>query len=103
MTERSIDLKRKNPTCFENGKITLSDVTKRRSDVTKRRRRAETFEAGQEIHGGQPDNTKPGELGLADTVVQRCRKSVLEDVFSTNARVKKSYNAICLQEISDFL
>jgi len=42
-----------------------------------RRRREETFQAAQEIHGGTSQDQTPGELGLMETVIKNCSDRVV--------------------------
>lgn len=64
---RSVKLRRKTPT------------TTHSSERVARKRRRETYEAAQKIHGGNTANGEPGEVGLVDTVVKRCRTSLVAD------------------------
>ena len=54
-----------------------------------RKRIRETYEAAQKIHGGSKENREPGETGLVDTVIKRCRTSfVAEEVIKLRKIMK---------------
>ena len=49
-----------------------------------RKRRKETFDAAQKIHGGTPETEVPGAVGIIDTALVKCSKSILVDVMSAD-------------------
>ena len=82
LSEKALQNRRKNPTSFENGKVTLKPVSLRQ-------RRKETFRAAQEIHGGSEDSFVPGSVGMIDAALSKCSQNVLIDVMHANNKMNK--------------
>lgn len=74
---RSVKLRRKTPTKSNS------------SERMARKRRRETYEAAQKIHGGSTVNgdLEPGEVGLVDTVIKKCRTSLVADKVMKSRRI----------------
>ena len=68
---------------FENGKLMSCP-----SVAGKRRK--ETFDFAQKIHGGSPESQLPAAVGIIDTVLNTCSCSVLVDMLSESNKIKSS-------------
>lgn len=55
-----------------------------------RKRRKETFDAAQKIHGGTPETEMPGAVGIVDTALVKCSKSISVDVMSADKKFNQS-------------
>ncbi|RUA06489.1 MAG: hypothetical protein DSY43_01895 [Gammaproteobacteria bacterium] len=64
---------------MKEGKLTLSAATARR-------RRNEVYKAAEAVHGSTKTST---DIGLADTVVNKCSTATINNVFSSNSKFRK--------------
>lgn len=55
-----------------------------------RKRRKETFDAAQKIHGGTPETEVPGAVGIVNTALVKCSKSILVDIMSADKKFNQS-------------
>jgi hypothetical protein len=83
MSDRSIAIRKKTPTRFENGKLTSCPAVARK-------RRKETFDFAQKVHGGGPESQLPGSVGIIDTMLEKCSHSVLVDMVSSNKKFNRT-------------
>jgi len=79
LSSQSIRNRKKNKTDFVDGRVTIGESVGRK-------RRRETFEAAEEIHGG---TKRAASIGLIDTVLNRCSDRILTDVMCSSKRSKK--------------
>lgn len=72
---RSVKLRSANPT------------TAYTSERVARKRRRETYEAAQQIHGGSDVDGGPGEAGLVDTVMKKCGSCLVAEEVMKSKRI----------------
>jgi hypothetical protein len=83
MSDRSIAIRKKTPTRFENGKLTSCAAVGRK-------RRKETFDFAQKVHGGGAESQLPGSVGIIDTMLEKCSHSVMVDMLSSNKKFNRT-------------
>ncbi|XP_048587782.1 uncharacterized protein LOC116608628 isoform X2 [Nematostella vectensis] len=76
LNEKAVYMRRKNPTCFTEGGVMQP------GERTIRSRRAETYRASQEIHGGS------AEVGLVDAALVKCSEKVISQGIERNKRIR---------------
>ena len=81
LTEKAVQVTKRYPTGFQDGKLTGS--------LRSCRKRRETFAAAQKIHGSSVGSSLPGAVGLLDTALDKCNQGLLVDVLSANKKFNK--------------
>jgi hypothetical protein len=61
------------------------------TDRVARNRRRETFQLAQKVHGGSPKQTAPAEVELIDTVIKKCKPSLVAEMVTSNRRILKEF------------
>lgn len=95
LSDRSVKIRRKFPTMFENGKLTSCPSIARK-------RRKETFDLAQKIHGGGPDSEIPGSIGIIDTALNKCTSNVLVDVLAASKRFHSVLPKIYKKKLKEY-
>ena len=54
------------------------------------KRRKETFNFAQKVHGGGPESQLPGSVGIIDTTLNKSSSGALVDMLSTNKKFNSS-------------
>lgn len=95
LSDRSVKMRRKFPTMFEHGKLTICPSVARK-------RRKETFDFAQKIHGGGPDSEIPGSVGIIDTALNKCTSNVLVDVLAGSKRFHTVFPKIYKKKLKEY-
>ena len=95
LSEKAVQGRRRFPTLYKNGRITLSPSCARE-------RRKETFNVAQSIHGGSSTFQNPGAIGLIDTVLHKCTNNQLNVVSSSKKFCQQVVPAVYKKNLSDF-
>ena len=83
-------------TTFDNGQLNACLSVARK-------RRKETFDFAQKVHGGGPESQLPGSVGIIDTPLNKCNSGVFVDMLSTNEKFNSSVlSAIYKKELLEY-
>ena len=82
LPDKAVQSRKKFPTSFENKKMLPSAPVLRK-------RRKETFDAAQKIHG-DTETEVPGAVGIVNTALVKCSESILVDIMSADKKFNQS-------------